>query len=174
MFGIGAQEMIVILVVALLVFGPKRLPELARTVGRGLAEFRRASTDMRRAFDMNEEPHRIEPPPQPAQAGLQKPEPEAPESGHEDMADEELEADGRTPKATAHAEADTTAEAKPAESAPSGPAQTETASADTAHTDLATEDDAPADDGIQPVPTNPRATAQTAAAKDRSDPSGAG
>jgi Tat protein translocase TatB subunit len=50
MFGIGMTELLVIFVVALLVLGPKRLPELARSLGRGLAEFRRASTDMRREF----------------------------------------------------------------------------------------------------------------------------
>ena len=46
MFGIGATELIVILVVALLVIGPKKLPELARSLGRGLAEFRRATGDV--------------------------------------------------------------------------------------------------------------------------------
>jgi sec-independent protein translocase protein TatB len=51
MFGIGAQELAIILVVALLVFGPKRLPELARTLGRGLAEFRRASSDLRQTIN---------------------------------------------------------------------------------------------------------------------------
>lgn len=51
MFGIGMTELLVILVVALIVFGPTRLPELARSLGRGLAEFRRASTDLRRSFD---------------------------------------------------------------------------------------------------------------------------
>jgi len=49
-FGIGMTELMVILVVGLLVLGPKRLPELARSLGRGLAEFRRASNDMRREF----------------------------------------------------------------------------------------------------------------------------
>ncbi len=44
MFGIGMTELLVILVLALLVLGPKRLPEMARSLGRGLAEFRRAST----------------------------------------------------------------------------------------------------------------------------------
>ena len=50
MFGIGMTELMVILVIALLVLGPKRLPEMARSLGRGLAEFRRASNDLRREF----------------------------------------------------------------------------------------------------------------------------
>ena len=43
-----------ILVVALLVFGPKRVPELARTLGRGMAEFRRASNDLRQSLALDE------------------------------------------------------------------------------------------------------------------------
>lgn len=58
MFGIGAQELIVILVIALLVFGPKRLPELARSLGKGLAEFRRASNDLRQSLSAEPEPTR--------------------------------------------------------------------------------------------------------------------
>ena len=54
MFGIGPLELVVILAVALLVFGPKRVPELARTVGRGLAEFRRASNDLRKTLALDE------------------------------------------------------------------------------------------------------------------------
>lgn len=52
MFGIGVQEMMFLAVLALLVFGPKRLPELARTLGKGLAEFRRASAEIRGALSL--------------------------------------------------------------------------------------------------------------------------
>ncbi len=48
MFGIGGTELLVILLVALLVLGPKKLPELARTLGKALGEFRRVSTEFQR------------------------------------------------------------------------------------------------------------------------------
>lgn len=51
MFGIGPTELVVILVVALLVLGPKRLPEIARALGKGLAEFRRATADVTSELD---------------------------------------------------------------------------------------------------------------------------
>ncbi len=54
-------ELLVIGVLALLVLGPKRLPEMARSLGRGLAEFRRASNDMRREFLDVAEDARIRP-----------------------------------------------------------------------------------------------------------------
>ena len=63
MFGIGMTELLVIFVIGLLVLGPKRLPELARSLGRTLAEFRRASTDLRREFLDVKEEVRIKPPP---------------------------------------------------------------------------------------------------------------
>jgi len=50
MFGIGLPELLVIMVVALIVLGPKRIPELARTLGKGLAEFRRATGDISEEF----------------------------------------------------------------------------------------------------------------------------
>ena len=59
MFDIGLSELLIILVVALIALGPKRLPEMARALGRGLAEFRRASEDIRRSvFLADEEPEK--------------------------------------------------------------------------------------------------------------------
>ncbi|HEY6065410.1 MAG TPA: twin-arginine translocase TatA/TatE family subunit [Thermoanaerobaculia bacterium] len=52
MFGpIGMPELILIFFVALLVFGPKKLPELGKSLGRGLAEFKRASEDLKRTIE---------------------------------------------------------------------------------------------------------------------------
>jgi Tat protein translocase TatB subunit len=51
MFGIGLPELLVILVVALIVLGPKRIPDVARSLGRGLAEFRRATGDITEEFN---------------------------------------------------------------------------------------------------------------------------
>ncbi|PYO01324.1 MAG: twin-arginine translocase subunit TatB [Candidatus Rokuibacteriota bacterium] len=53
MFDIGLQEMLVIGVIALLVFGPSKLPELGRMVGRAMREFRRASDEFRSTVETN-------------------------------------------------------------------------------------------------------------------------
>jgi Tat protein translocase TatB subunit len=47
MFGIGMPELLLILALALIVLGPKKLPELARALGKGMAEFRRATDDLK-------------------------------------------------------------------------------------------------------------------------------
>jgi TatA/E family protein of Tat protein translocase len=49
--GIGAPELIFILLLALLIFGPKRLPEIGRTVGKALGEFRRATSELKRSLE---------------------------------------------------------------------------------------------------------------------------
>ncbi|MEO8277073.1 MAG: twin-arginine translocase TatA/TatE family subunit [Thermoanaerobaculia bacterium] len=52
MFGpLGFPEMLFIIVLALLIFGPKRLPEVGRTIGKGMAQFRRATTDLKRTIE---------------------------------------------------------------------------------------------------------------------------
>lgn len=75
MFGsLGLPEILFILVIALLVFGPRRLPEVGRTLGKAMREFRRATTDLKRSVEveMSREPEPDEervpkrPPPDPA------------------------------------------------------------------------------------------------------------
>ncbi len=50
MFGIGMPEMLMILAIALIVIGPKKLPDLARSIGRALGEFRRATSDIKESI----------------------------------------------------------------------------------------------------------------------------
>jgi TatA/E family protein of Tat protein translocase len=77
MGSLGLPEIAFIVIVALLIFGPKKLPEIGRTVGRGMAEFRRATDELKRsintelALDENPVPpvlrtRRIEDPVEPA------------------------------------------------------------------------------------------------------------
>jgi Tat protein translocase TatB subunit len=63
MFDIGLQEMLVIGVLALLVFGPSKLPELGRMVGRAMREFRRASDEFRSTVETNLHINDLDPPP---------------------------------------------------------------------------------------------------------------
>src|SRR4029450_5799843 len=53
MFDIGLQELVLIFVIALLVFGPKNLPQLGRSLGRAMREFRRASDEFRNTIETN-------------------------------------------------------------------------------------------------------------------------
>lgn len=58
MLNIGPQELILILIVALVVVGPQRLPELGRTIGKALREFRKIQDDVKDTikFDLHDEP----------------------------------------------------------------------------------------------------------------------
>lgn len=71
---IGMPELILIFIVALIVFGPKKLPEIGKSLGKGLAEFKRASDDLRQNIQKEvnslEQDARLEPPkesPKPAE-----------------------------------------------------------------------------------------------------------
>jgi sec-independent protein translocase protein TatA len=72
MFGIGMPELLVIFVVALVVLGPKRLPEVARTLGKAMAEFRRQSSDI-----IDELQHQMRVEDEPAKTAKPKPPPTA-------------------------------------------------------------------------------------------------
>ncbi|MCS6912954.1 MAG: twin-arginine translocase TatA/TatE family subunit [Myxococcales bacterium] len=58
MFGLGPMELAVILVLALLVMGPKRIPELASNLGRAIRSFRRATRELRDQIEIDEEVRR--------------------------------------------------------------------------------------------------------------------
>jgi TatA/E family protein of Tat protein translocase len=62
---IGVPELIILLVVALIVFGPRKLPELGRSLGRSLSEFKRASNELRNTLDdeIRAEDQKAPPPP---------------------------------------------------------------------------------------------------------------
>ncbi len=60
MFGtLGGPELFLILVIALIVFGPKKLPEMGRSLGKMMAEFRKASSDFKRTLEEEVEADRI-------------------------------------------------------------------------------------------------------------------
>ena len=77
MFGpIGMPELIIILTLALIIFGPRKLPELGRSLGKSLGEFKRASNELRNTLD---EEIRVEEERTSAQRAATPPPPPAPE-----------------------------------------------------------------------------------------------
>ncbi|HEX7127788.1 MAG TPA: twin-arginine translocase TatA/TatE family subunit [Thermodesulfobacteriota bacterium] len=78
MFGIGMPELVLILVIALIVLGPSKLPEIARALGRGMHEFRKATDDLR--DNLMAEPPRYESTTAPVDPGTSTPSTGAPVS----------------------------------------------------------------------------------------------
>lgn len=55
MFGIGLPEMLLILAIALIIIGPKKLPDMAKSLGRALGEFKKATSDLKESVGLNED-----------------------------------------------------------------------------------------------------------------------
>lgn len=82
---IGAPELLVILVLALIIFGPHRLPEIGKTIGKGLREFRKATSEIRAEIEQDVDQEAPVAPRSRTRRGTQKPEGDgdAPESSGE-------------------------------------------------------------------------------------------
>ncbi len=63
MFGLGMPEILLILAIALIVIGPQKLPELAKTLGRAMGEFKRSAQELKRSIDLESTPRPPSPPP---------------------------------------------------------------------------------------------------------------
>ncbi len=55
MFGIGTTEILIVLVIALLLLGPKEIPKIARTIGRGMRELERAKDELKESIELEAE-----------------------------------------------------------------------------------------------------------------------
>ncbi len=84
MFGIGLPEFILILILALIILGPRRIPDLARALGRGIAELQRMSDDLKRSLEeetYGEELHQDSESTRTTSQGISDPRPFQPKQG---------------------------------------------------------------------------------------------
>jgi Tat protein translocase TatB subunit len=78
--GIGAPEILMVAVIGLIVFGPRRLPEIARSLGKSFAEFKRQASEIRSEFESGLDPEVEDekPPPRPLEGEPPPPDEAAP------------------------------------------------------------------------------------------------
>jgi len=120
MFGpIGGPELLLILVIALIVFGPRKLPEIGKSMGKMMAEFRRASNEFKRTIEDEVEAEKHSPPPPtstPAPPATEVPGSDAPVPPVEaapPAAEPEMTAPSPPAEATVHREATPPASTEP-------------------------------------------------------------
>jgi TatA/E family protein of Tat protein translocase len=83
MGSLGLPEIAFILVLALLIFGPKKLPEIGRTLGKGMAEFRKATNELKRSVNTELALDEVPGPPQLRPRRLEMDSPDSPQSSME-------------------------------------------------------------------------------------------
>jgi Tat protein translocase TatB subunit len=86
MFGIGGQELFLILILALIILGPKKLPDIAKSLGKAMGEFQRATDGLKKELDQATD---LTSPPFPEKKKQEKPEPEEDEQEPEQKPEEE-------------------------------------------------------------------------------------
>jgi sec-independent protein translocase protein TatB len=94
---LGTSELLVILVVALIIFGPRRLPQLSRQLGKSLGEFKRASEDFKRTWEKEVEMEKFAEEGRMARAMLQDESPMIKEADEKGVAPPETAAGGQEP-----------------------------------------------------------------------------
>ena len=109
MFGIGFPELLMIMAIALIVLGPKRLPDIAKALGRGLSEFKRASDELKQTFEAEVRNHDTDQqPPPPVKltppGAMQSPYPDEANADAPEPSAEPKTIDGKPPLETATAE----------------------------------------------------------------------